>query len=187
MNSQPSTEVFWVSIQLWTSLCVVNSPPPCCLDQNTLLAHPLGLSTSLLQSYNLFSLATLSIPSIGNLSASHLRQLRRVLNKHKQRMEWLAEREMLGVIGLPDGESRESQVLWIVRLEEAEEKNSLRWWCWGAEIPLSWTKWGQRSRKDRQDTSSDPELLNHERNYVKTFSHCCRMMKMFQKLDIIWR
>lgn len=107
MNSQHSTEVFSVSIWLWSSLSLVNSPPRCFLDQNTLLAHRLGLFSFLLQFYNLHSLSLslsppllliLSIPSIGNLSASHLRhpiparQLHRVLNKHKQRMEWLLER-----------------------------------------------------------------------------------------------
>lgn len=103
MNSQHSLEVFSVSIRLWPSLSVVNSLPQCFLDQNTLLAHRLGFFPFLLQFYNLHSLSpsllcVLSIPSIGNLSASHLRhpipgrQLHRVLNKHKQRMEWLQER-----------------------------------------------------------------------------------------------
>lgn len=128
MNSQHSTEVLSVSIQLLPSLCAVNSSPRCFLNQNTLLAHRLGLFSFLLQFRNLHSHSTLSIPSIGNLSALHLRhpipgrQLHRVLNKHKQRMEWLLEREMAIVIGLPDRGSRESQVLWIVGLELSKDK-----------------------------------------------------------------
>lgn len=90
---------FQFSFNFRPSLSAVNSPPRCSLDQNTLLAHRLGLfSFSSNSITSTPSSPVLSIPSIGNLSASHLRhpilgrQLHRVLNKHKQRMEWLLER-----------------------------------------------------------------------------------------------
>lgn len=76
----------------------VNAPSRGFLNQNTLLAHRRAASllsyNSVTSTRSLPSSPILSIPSIGNLSASHLRhpipgrQLHRVLNKHKQRMEW---------------------------------------------------------------------------------------------------